>query len=155
MRRMLSTMCMPALFLIGITTLAHPKDKQDAGKGAAPANAPTLEERVKALEKRVADQQEELTRLGRFADGVAIGVARLAQAGESSKVHGFESAGPNPAARTDLLDGIRDLNESVKKALEKEEAAAGGAKSEGEKAPAEKGSPPKGAPEKGKDGGGN
>jgi hypothetical protein len=121
MRRMISMMSMPALFLIGMTALSPAKAKQDANKDAAKATA-ALEERVKALEKQVADQQDELTRLGRFADGVAIGVGRLAAAGDASKEHGFESAGPNPAARTDLLEGIKSLQESVKKSLEKSDA---------------------------------
>ncbi len=126
MRRMLSTVWMPAIFLIVMSTLSPAKDRQDAGKdapkGGAPAKELDLEGRVKQLEKLVAEQQEELIRLGRFADGVAIGVGRLAVAGESSRAHGFESAGPNPAARTDLLDGIKSLQDAVQKSFDKPEA---------------------------------
>jgi peptidoglycan hydrolase CwlO-like protein len=135
---MISMMSMPALFLIGMTALSPAKAKQDAGKDAAKAAA-ALEERVKDLEKKIADQQDELIRLGRFADGVAIGVARLAAAGDASKLHGFEEAGANPAARTDLLEGIKSLQESVKQSLEKTDAEkAREAKEAEEKAAAEK-----------------
>jgi len=123
MRRLLSTVWMPALFLIVMSTLSPAK--QDAGKetpkAGAPATEAELEVRVKLLEKIVAEQREELIRLGRFADGVAIGVGRLAVAGEASREHGFESAGPNPAARTDLLEGIKNLHEAVQKSFEKPE----------------------------------
>jgi hypothetical protein len=121
MRRMISMMSMPALFLIGMTALSPAKAKQDAAKDQAKSIA-ALEERVKELEQKVAEQQDELVRFARFADGVAIGIARLGAAGDASKAHGFEEAGPNPAARTDLLDGIKDLEESVRKSLEKTDA---------------------------------
>lgn len=122
MRRMISMMSMPALFLIGMTALAPAKAKQDAGKDAmkeAARSIAALEERVKELEQKVAEQESDLVRFARFADGVSIGVARLAAAGDASRDHGFEAAGPNPAARTDLLDGIRSFSDSVKKSLEK------------------------------------
>jgi hypothetical protein len=80
---------MPAIFLIVMSTLSPAKDKQDGGKdapkGGAPVTQADLEARVKLLEKVVADQQEELIRLGRFADGVAVGIGRLAVAGEASR----------------------------------------------------------------------
>lgn len=126
MRRLLSTVWMPAIFLIVMSTLSPAKDKQDAGKDAPKAGAPAkeleLEVRVALLEKVVAEQHEELIRLGRFADGVAIGVGRLAVAGEASREHGFEAAGANPAARTDLLEGIKSLHDAVQKSFEKPEA---------------------------------
>jgi hypothetical protein len=151
---MISMMSMPALFLIGMTALSPAKAKQDAGKDAAKATA-ALEERVKDLEKKVAEQQDELIRLGRFADGVAIGVGRLAAAGDASKEHGFESAGPNPTARTDLLEGIKSLHDSVKKSLEKSDAEkAKESKAKDEKSGDEKGEE-KGKDAKGKEGGGN
>lgn len=138
MRRMLSTVWMPAIFLIVMSTLSPAKDKQDGGKeapkGGAPVTQADLEARVKLLEKVVAEQQEELIRLGRFADGVAVGVGRLAVAGEASREHGFESAGPNPAARTDLLEGIKSLHDAVQKSFEKPEEKA----AEGQEKPAEK-----------------
>lgn len=121
MRRMISMMSMPALFLIGMTALSPAKAKQDAGKEQAKVLA-ALEERVKELEQKVAEQQDELIRFGRFADGVAIGIARFAAAGDASRVHGFEEAGANPAARTDLLEGIKSLDDSVRKSLEKTDA---------------------------------
>ena len=136
MRRMLSTVWMPAIFLIVMSTLSPAKDKQDAGKeapkGGAPVTQAELEARVKMLEKVVAEQHEELIRLGRFADGVAVGVGRLAVAGEASRVHGFEEAGPNPAARTDLLEGIKSLHDAVQKSFEKPDEKAG----EGKEKPA-------------------
>jgi len=116
MRRTFSTMLLPALFLIGMTTLSPAKGKQDAKQDAANAS---LEERVKALEKLVAEQKEDLAKFARFADGVLIGVGRLGSAADASREHGFESAGPNPLARTDLLEGIKNLEDSVKKSLEK------------------------------------
>jgi hypothetical protein len=152
---MISMMSMPALFLIGMTALSPAKAKQDA-KDAK--NTAALEERVKDLEKKVADQQDELVRLGRFADGVLIGVGRLAAAGDASREHGFESAGPNPAARTDLLEGIRSLQESVKKSLEKsdaEKAAEKAAEKQKEETPKDGKSEGKGGDDKKKEGGGN
>lgn len=125
MRRMISMMSMPALFLIGMTALSPAKAKQDAGKDAAKDAAKSiaaLEQRVKELEQKVSEQQDDMVRLIRFADGVAIGSARLAAAGDASREHGFESAGANPAARTDLLDGIKGFNDSVRKSLEKSDA---------------------------------
>ena len=121
MRRMISMMSMPALFLIGMTALSPAKAKQDANKDAAKSIA-ALEERVKELEQKVGEQQDELVRFARFADGVAIGIAHLGAAGDASKEHGFEEAGPNPAARTDLLNGIKELEDSVRKSLEKTDA---------------------------------
>jgi hypothetical protein len=138
MRRMLSTVWMPAIFLIVMSTLSPAKDKQDGGKdapkGGAPVTQADLEARVKLLEKVVADQQEELIRLGRFADGVAVGIGRLAVAGEASREHGFEAAGPNPAARTDLLEGIKSLHDAVQKSFEKPDEKA----ADGKEKPAEK-----------------
>src|SRR5262249_3315148 len=123
MRRLLSTVWMPAIFLIVMSTLSPAK--QDAGKDApktgAPATEAELEVRVKLLEKIVAEQREELIRLGRVDDGDAVGGGGLADAREASREHGFEPAGPNPAARTDLLEGIKSLHEAVQKSFEKTE----------------------------------
>jgi hypothetical protein len=147
MRRNFSTLMFPALFLIGMTAFSPAKAKQDAGKEAAEA-AEKLEARVQELEKKVASQQEELNRLTRFADGVLVGVGRLAGAADAAREHGFESAGPNPAARTDLIDGMKTLDEVVRASFEKPKDAAAPAAGEGGKGGGEKkeGEPP--APEK-------
>jgi septal ring factor EnvC (AmiA/AmiB activator) len=155
MRRMISMMSMPALFLIGMTALSPAKAKQDAGKEAQKSIA-DLEQRVKELEQKVADQQDEMVRFARFADGVAIGVARLGAAGDASREHGFESAGPNPSARTDLLDGIKSLQDSVRKSLEKSDAEkAKEAKQREEQEKAEKEREEQEKEAKHKEGGGN
>ncbi len=112
------TFAFAALAATGGTLLAFGRPYQGAPGGGAPQQEtpPTTEERVEALEKQLAEQEKELARLARLTAGLADGIARLATAGEEARAQGFESAGPNPGARTALLTGIADLAAAVKEA---------------------------------------
>jgi|SoiMethySBSTD1v2_1073268.scaffolds.fasta_scaffold1653439_1 hypothetical protein len=65
-----------------------------------------LEERVKQLEQMVAQQQKELDQLYRVADGLYAGANHLAVAADQARELGFEWAGANPAAHTEVLEGL-------------------------------------------------
>jgi hypothetical protein len=93
-----------------------PKPTPDVPAPSAPADE--LAQRVDKLEKLVAEQQLEIDRLSRVAAGIASGAQKLAAAVAQSKDHGFEQAGPNPAARTDLLNGMNGFVDAVKSATE-------------------------------------
>ncbi len=88
-----------------------------AGRQDAPA-APTIDERVHKLEQLATAQQTELDRLARIAAALTTGAAKLAGAVDQAEVKGFAAAGPNPAARTELLEGLRAFNATVKAAAE-------------------------------------
>lgn len=79
---------------------------------------PTLEEQVAELERRVADQQLEIERLARIAAGLGAGAERLAIAADQARALGFEWAGANPAARTELLEGMWAFHEALSRAAE-------------------------------------
>lgn len=112
------TFAFVALAATGGTLLAfaHPLQQTPTPATPPPAAPATADERLEALEKQVAEQEKELVRLARLTSGLADGIARLAAAGEEARAQGFESAGPNPAARTALLAGIADLAAAVKEA---------------------------------------
>ena len=77
-----------------------------------------VEQRIAKLEQAVTAQKIELDRLVRIAAGLAAGAEKLATAVDQAEVKGFVQAGPNPAARTELLDGIKAFHEAVKLAME-------------------------------------
>lgn len=112
------TFAFVALAAAGGTLLAFAQPMQQAPAPATPPPAvpATAEARLDALEKQVAEQEKELARLARLTAGLADGIARLAAAGEEARAQGFESAGPNPAARTALLTGISELATTVQQA---------------------------------------
>lgn len=111
------TFAFVALAATGGTLLAFAHPLQQAPAPTPPPAAPaTADERLEALEKQVAEQEKELVRLARLTAGLADGIARLAAAGEEARAQGFESAGPNPAARTALLTGISELAATVQQA---------------------------------------
>ena len=85
-------------FLIVMSTISR---QGQTGRGRAPQARRSRRRTRGAREaagRIVAEQQEELVRLGRFADGVAIGVGRLAVAGDVARAR-LRATGPNPAAR--------------------------------------------------------
>ena len=73
-----------------------------------------LESRVADLEKVVLQQQEtidkmekDIDKLNRLGESLAKGALVLNRAIDSSRKNGFEAAGPNPQAKTDLLEGLK------------------------------------------------
>lgn len=77
---------------------------------------PSLEERVILLERIVAKQQADLDHLYRIADGLVAGAERLAVAADQARLLGFEAAGANPDARTELLQGLWTFQATVAQA---------------------------------------
>ena len=73
----------------------------------------TLEQRVVRLEEIVAWQAEEIDRLARLTDGLVMGAERLRVAADLALELGFVEAGANPAAKEELLAGLRDFNAAV------------------------------------------
>ncbi len=100
-----------ALGFTGMTLLAF--GGQEPPSPVAPLS---IELRVAALEKLATTQAAEIERLQHAIAGIAAGTLKLASAGERARVAGFESAGPNPSARTALLEGIAELAASVTEA---------------------------------------
>jgi len=76
-----------------------------------------LDERVNRLEQIVAQQQAELDQLHKIAQALYDGANRLALAADVARELGFEFAGANPAARTELLGGMWAFQDSLVRAL--------------------------------------
>ncbi len=111
------SLVIPGIAVVALALVAFRGAQAPASGQAAPAPiAATADERLAALEKGVAAQQARLGQLERAVAGVAAGVAKLAAAAEKARAGGFESAGPNPASRAALLDGIAELQAAVKAA---------------------------------------
>ena len=112
---------LPWLALLGAALIAL---LAGAGPGAAivtQEEEPTVEERVLALEElvsaqsqRIADLEEALAKL---AVGLDAGTRELELAIAFSRHNGFEWAGPNPRARTDVLEGLRSFSGELRGAL--------------------------------------
>lgn len=98
---------------------------QDSGPPPAPPAPPTLEERVQFLETLCAEQHARIERLERVADALASGAATLAAAAEQARAKGFEAAGPNPEARTELLGGLTAFGAAMQSAVAKPDAESG------------------------------
>jgi hypothetical protein len=81
---------------------------------AAPAS---VDDRVARLEQLVATQKLEIEKLHRVVDGLVDGSQKLSNAAEQALIKGFVSAGPNPDARVELLNGLSAFGESVKAAV--------------------------------------
>ena len=79
---------------------------------------PTLEQRVAQLEEVVNSHAADIDRLARMADGLVAGAVRLAFAADQARIKGFEEAGANPAAKTELIEGLRAFHEAVRLAAE-------------------------------------
>jgi hypothetical protein len=102
--------------VLAVAPLAGGRAQESPPRPAPPAA--TLEQRVAALEQLAAEQKAEIERLARVADGLVEGSAKLAAAAEQALVKGFVAAGPNPDARSELLNGLNGFAESVKVAVE-------------------------------------
>lgn len=100
-----------ALTFTGAALLAvgHPQETPEPAAAPAP-------DRVALLEAKVEQQMAKLSELERTLAGVKSGVAALAAAAVEARAGGFAEAGPNPAARSALLDGIARLDDAVKRA---------------------------------------
>ncbi len=62
---------------------------------------------VAAHDQRVEQAEKDLQRLSRLGDGLVQGTRKLNAAADVARKNGFENAGPNPQAKSDLIDGIK------------------------------------------------
>jgi len=82
----------------------------------SPGSPAAIDDRVKELEQLVKDQQAELEKLRRAVAGLVDGSEKLSVAAEQALIKGFVSAGPNPDARVEILNGLSAFAESVRSA---------------------------------------
>ena len=136
MRSLMRNSFPPAIGLLALVFMSRAPPKQVAPKPEPPkqeapkqddpkqehpkADATTLEqleERVRVLEKVVQQQEADLEHLFKISDALATAALSLAGAADKSRELGFEFAGPNPAARTELLNGLKGFSEVVRTAV--------------------------------------
>jgi hypothetical protein len=109
--------------LIAVALAGAPFVRGRAQEAPAPLPPASLEERVRQLEEIVAEQQVRIDHLVRIADGLFTGADRLSTAAEQSRLLGFEWAGANPAARTELLNGMWSFQDALLRAVAPPEEA--------------------------------
>lgn len=109
-----------ALFVLLAAFLVRPAA---AGPVAQESDTTKLQNRVQELEGLVARQQQRLDGMERLlmkvtqlTDGLVAGAQAIGSAADKSRKNGFEAAGANSQAKTDLLDGLLSFAATVEKA---------------------------------------
>ncbi len=105
---------LPVLAL-SFTLLLASGPPRDGREDDLEARVAALSKTVEAEKQAAATLRETVRRLEARFQALATGARALDRAADEARRNGFESAGANPRARTDILEGLKGLAAEILK----------------------------------------